>query len=129
MQERNVITVLLLMIVTCGVYYFYHAYVTTQELADTISEDFSPGMDLLLSLVTCGLFGMYVTYRNQQAIDNWYNQSGLQHPEQAQTIGLMLILTFVVGVTWYVAIFMHQEELNRLANDLSQYTPPLLPAA
>lgn len=115
MIERNPAVVIVLMFVTCGFYWYYYMHVTTKELTEaTGRSDINAGTELLLNLVTCGVFGMYSAYRNQQIIDEWYASRGVQHEAKAQLVGLMNLLTFVLGATWIVASFVHQDELNKL---------------
>lgn len=115
MTERNPAVVVVLMIVTCGFYAFYYAYVTTQELvAATGRTDINPTTELLLNVFTCGFFGMYATYRNQQIVDEWFASRGIQHEAKAQMVGLMTVIALAVGVTWAVATFIHQDELNKM---------------
>lgn len=115
MIERSPVVVLLLMFVTCGFYGFYYVFVTTQELTESTGRtDVNATMELLFNILTCGIFGMYAAYRNQQIVDEWYCSRGIQHEAKAQLVGLMNLLTFVVGATWVVATFIHQDELNKL---------------
>lgn len=119
-MRRDPAIVLLLSILTCGLYAFYHQYQTTIELvALTGRQDINANTEFILTLVTCGMFGMFVIYRNQQVVDEWFLRVNIAHEPQANTVGLMMILTFVVGVTYWVGIFMHQSELNKLI-DISQ---------
>ena len=108
MQRRDPAMVIVLMIVTCGIYAFYHAYTTTYELMRlTGRNDLNPGTELLLNIITCGLFGMFIEWRNQQIIDTWYVSHAIVHEERANMVGLMNLLTFVIGLTWLVATFMY----------------------
>ncbi len=59
-QQRSILMVILLTIVTCGIYYFYWFYQTTKELTE-YSEDYrlSPGLSIVLTIVTCGFYQIY----------------------------------------------------------------------
>jgi len=63
-QQRSILMVILLTIVTCGIYYFYWFYQTTKELTE-YSEDYrlSPGLSIVLTIVTCGFYQIYWWYR------------------------------------------------------------------
>lgn len=114
MQKRDTALVIVLMLLTCGLYCLYHAYVTTEEVKHlTGRQEINPGMELVINLITCGLFGLFIEYRNMQLIDQWYASHNMAHEEKANMVGLMNLLTFVVGVTWLVATFIYQDELNR----------------
>jgi hypothetical protein len=63
-KKKSVLMVMLLTIITCGIYSFFWLYRVTQELTD-YSEDYrlSPGTSVLLTILTCGLYQIYWWYR------------------------------------------------------------------
>ena len=123
-QERNSALVLVLSFVTCGVYWFYWIYKTSDELQrQTGDTSINPGIDLLLTLVTCGMWGMYVEYRNAQKIHARLVMNNPYRSDQSQTILILNLASFVVGVTGFVAMYMLQEELNQLARGGSPALP------
>jgi hypothetical protein len=63
-KKKSVLMVMLLTIITCGIYSFFWLYQVTQELTD-YSEDYrlSPGTSVLLTILTCGLYQIYWWYR------------------------------------------------------------------
>ncbi|MCA9608794.1 MAG: DUF4234 domain-containing protein [Myxococcales bacterium] len=123
MTQRNPIVIIVLMLVSCGLYAFYYTYETTKELLAFLGrDDVDPTTELIINLLTCGLFGMYVEYRNQQMIDAWYQSQGLQHEAKAQLVGLCNLGTFFIGATWLVATYVHVEELNELGTSSASPT-------
>lgn len=53
---RDPALTLILIFLTCGLYYLYFIYVTSQETQEFLGEqEYSPGVEVLLSIVTCGL--------------------------------------------------------------------------
>jgi hypothetical protein len=118
--RRDVVVTVLLMLVTCGLYWLYWNYQTTNELkALTGKEDINPGLELLLSLVTCGLFGVYTEYRNAQLITEQMRARGRPHEDKSTLILILNLAAYFVGLTWVVASAFLQQELNALA-DASQ---------
>ena len=111
------VTMIVLNLVTCGVYWFYWCYVTTQELkVSTGRADLNPGMDLLLNIVTCSMYGIFVEYRNAQAVHQVFAQRGIPHEDKSNMILIMNVLMFFTGgVTAIIAVVFMQEELNKLA--------------
>src|SRR5688500_6038225 len=106
----------LLTLVTCGVYYFYWQYVTTEELkAASGREDLNPVMDLLLTLLCCGLWGIYVQYRNVQVVHEVFAKSGRPHEDKSSFVLILHALAFFNGFTSLFALFIVQDELNKLA--------------
>lgn len=115
-QERSAAMVLVWMLVSCGGYAFYWFYKTSDELRQALSDEtIKPGMDLLLLLVTCGLWGIYIQYRNAQKVHAYLVQANPQRKDQSQTILIMNLAQFVVGVTGLIGVYMCQEEYNLLA--------------
>jgi len=116
-QERSPLTVLLLSFVTCGIYAIYWLFKTSDELRlATQDESINPTTDLLLVLVTCGIWGIYVEYRNSQKIHQILSQTEPGRKDQSQTILILNIAMYFVGVTGLIATYILQEEMNQLAN-------------
>ena len=115
-KERNSGVVVVLSLVTCGVYALYWLFKTSEELkAATNDAQINPAIDLVVSLLTCGLWGIAVTYRNAQKVHQTILPYHPQHKDQSQTIILLSVASLVVGVTWLVSVFLTHEELNMLA--------------
>ncbi|HHH27926.1 MAG TPA: DUF4234 domain-containing protein [Polyangiaceae bacterium] len=105
-----------LTMVTCGVYYFYWQYVTTEELRDaTGRDDINPLTDLLLTILCCGMWGIYVQYRNAQAVHGMFEARGAVHDDKSSFILILHALSLVNGMTGLFAMMMLQEEFNKAA--------------
>lgn len=118
-----------LTIATCGIYYFYWQYVTTDELKRaTGREDLNPTMDLLLSLLCCGMYSFYVQYRNMQVVHEQFTARGQRHEDRSTFVLLMHLVTFVNGVTAFVGMMIAQDELNKLEELLSSGAQPQMGA-
>ena len=109
--ERNIVTCILLTIVTCGIYGLYWYYTLTED-SNKIATDPAPasgGMAILLSLVTCGIYTYYWMYKRGEYVDQYNALRG----RQSSNAVLYLILTiFGFGI---VAYCMLQNELNQIA--------------
>lgn len=102
-------------ILTCGVYYLYWQYVTTDELKQvTGREDLNPLMDLFITLLCCGFWGIYV--RNAQVVHEAFQSRGQTHEDKSTFILLLHALSVVNGLTGLFALLMLQEEYNKLAD-------------
>lgn len=116
MTRRDPVMVLIFTYLTCGIYGLYWQYVTTEELANVSGRnDLSPAMDLVISLLTCSLYMFYVYYRNAEIIDATLTARGIPHENKTQTVLLLVVASFVVGVTGWFPPFILQEEFNKLA--------------
>jgi hypothetical protein len=114
--QQSAVVLVLLSVCTCGVYTAYWLYRTTRELKEALNDPrLSPGTDLLLSLVTCGLWGIYVQYRNAQLVHRALLRFDPGARDQSTAVLILNVAALVVVLTWLVALFILQEELNRLA--------------
>lgn len=106
-----------LTLVTCGIYYFYWQYVTTEELKNaTGRDDLNPMTDLLLSILCCGLWSIYVQYRNAQAVHGVFAARNVRHEDKSTMILILHALSALNGATGLVAILMLQDEYNKLGD-------------
>ena len=67
-QERNIVTCIILSIITCGIYGIYWEICLVNDLnvaADT-PNDTSGGMVFLLSIITCGIYMLYRLLRQRE---------------------------------------------------------------
>jgi hypothetical protein len=69
-QERSPIVVILLSVITCGLYALYWIYKMSEEIqmVEKERESTSPGLELLLCIVTCGLYTYYWYYKYAKKI-------------------------------------------------------------
>ena len=109
-EQREPVTVLLLSLVTCGIYGIYVLYQMSMEFRNALNrEDINPQTDLILTIVTCGIWGIYLVYRNAKLTLEMQQRVGL--PEN--DISTVAIILSVVGL-YVVALFMLQGEMNKV---------------
>jgi hypothetical protein len=108
-EKREPVLVLLLPIVTCGIYIFYWWYVTGTEIKNALGrEDINPGLDLLLGILTCGIYYIYLSYRDSQMLLLLQDRAGLPRND-ISIISLVIYLVFAP-----VTLFLIQTELNKI---------------
>ena len=113
-QERSPIKVLLLLLVTCGLYYFYWVYVTSRDLDAALGEtDIDPAIHVLLFLLTGTLWGFAWDIITAREIAKLQARSGL--PVKDDTV-VWLVLDIlgagpVVGLGLLVPL-LQQAALN-----------------
>ncbi|MCI5746008.1 MAG: DUF4234 domain-containing protein [Erysipelotrichaceae bacterium] len=102
--HREVALVVLLSILTCGIYSFYWFYVTTNELNEndkSTPELMNYAIAFLLALVTCGIYGIYWNYMFYKKVDAATNEDNF-------LLNFLLSL-FVTGI---VPMAIVQNSLN-----------------
>lgn len=115
LQERSIVTCIILSFVTCGIYGLYWMYALTED-TNHFATDPNPasgGMALLLSIVTCGIYSWYWMYKRGEYIDNYYTQRGL--PPQSNSILYLVLSICGLGIVSYCLM---QNEINKIARGM-----------
>ena len=114
-QERNIVTAIILSVVTCGIYGLYWMYALTEDTNHfaTDPNPVSGGTALLLSIVTCGIYTWYWMYKRGEYIDNYYTQRGL--PPQSNSILYLVLSICGLGIVSYCLM---QSEVNKIAHGM-----------
>ena len=69
-KKRNIWAVILLIVITCGIYSFYWNVKINDETLELANEKGSSGiMVLLLTVLTCGLYSYYWYYKMGNCVD------------------------------------------------------------
>jgi hypothetical protein len=115
-ERREPGVVLLLHIITCGIYYLLWIYKTSEEmLAFDLEPDTSPGLEVLFSIISCGLYTIYWDYKTAEKIGKLQRKVGM--PATDNRI-LFLVLNFVgLGL---VPSMIEQGDLNNIWNRAQQ---------
>ncbi len=108
MQNRGIVSVLLLSLVTCG---FYAIFVTVAMYVETNRElgmEKSFGLNLLLAFVTCGIWMIIMLYNTSQNHVTIASQKGITI---ADNTVLYLILAIFIQLAAIVLIQNQQNDL------------------
>jgi Domain of unknown function (DUF4234)/zinc-ribbon domain len=109
-DKRDPIMVLLLTLVTCGIYLYYEVYKISSEMRDALGrQEINPTLDIVLSIVTCGLYFIYLAYRYPQLLLEMQDRAGVPRND----ITMVSIILAVCGLG-FVSLFMIQTELNKI---------------
>jgi Domain of unknown function (DUF4234)/zinc-ribbon domain len=109
-EKRDPLMVLILSLLTCGIYAIYWVYQTSSEIRDALGrEDISPTLDAVLTLVTCYIWLIYLAYKYPQLLLLLQERAGLPRND----ISLVSLILAIVGLT-PVSLFMIQSELNNV---------------
>jgi len=123
---RDPALTLILIFLTCGLYYLYFIYVTSQETQEFLGEqEYSPGVEVLLSIVTCGLWNIYWDYRIGKRSAEMCGRVGLPATDNS-TLYLILDLVGFGGFSSLGIInpVLQQDLLNRIWKAAMTGPPP-----
>lgn len=109
--KKSPAMVIILTLITCGIYAWIWFYQTSSELKNALNNDNNPGMDLLLIIVTCGIYGIYLYYRNAKQAYELKLKYGIAGSDQS-VISIILAI-FGFGI---VSMGIIQNELNSVAD-------------
>lgn len=107
-EKRDLVTAIILSIVTCGIYGLYWYYCILKDLYRVTNQPDSANTDLLLSIVTCGIYGIYVFYKIGQ-METQACQTYRLYPVDNAVLYLILCL-FNLSI---VSMVMVQDNLNK----------------
>jgi hypothetical protein len=109
MKQRNIVTCIILSIVTCGIYGIYWFIQLTND-TNTLNEaeGTSGGMAFLLTLITCNIYGLFWAYKQGEKITAIKAKKG----QQASNLSVIYLVLSIFGLG-IVAWAMMQNELNQ----------------
>lgn len=124
--------VLLLNVITCGIYNLFWMYSTTEDIKYLSNrQDVPSGITaIILSLVTCRLYEIYWYYRIGSVIQGIYNQNNLVSPVSGSKYMVLFlvgfILSFCFGIGTILIALMPlivQSDINNLLALYEQNNP------
>lgn len=122
LQRRSVIAVILLTLITGGIYGIYWIYVTTRDLNEFTGDYcIKPGWTLLFGLLTCGLYMFYWWYKINDLV--MAAQKKTQRPFRSDNKLLFIVLRIFGLAVINMAIV--QSDLNDIYYN---FTPAKTPA-
>ncbi|MCL1862227.1 MAG: DUF4234 domain-containing protein [Defluviitaleaceae bacterium] len=109
--RREGITVIILSIVTCGIYALYWYYVTMEDINRATGEQRINSALLLVGIICCAPIAWYVLYQMDKNVARLSAESGTHYKEN---FILWLLLSLVAGVGVFVAMFQISGALNEI---------------
>ena len=111
-KERNLVTEIILTIVTCGIYGIIW-FINLTDDAKAAANDTkmqSGGIAFLLTLVTCGIYGIYWAYQMGKLINQARINRGM--PEDDKSVLYLVLQLLGLGIVDYALM---QNDLNQMA--------------
>jgi hypothetical protein len=119
-EKREPALVLILSILTFGVYYLYWVYQASAETQEFLGEpDTSPGLEVALFLLTCGIYTLYWDYKMAQKIVKMQNRVGIRQTDN----GVLYLVLDIVGFG-IVNALIQQNQLNEVWNAIPEQRIP-----
>jgi hypothetical protein len=115
-MRRDPALTLVLILLTCGIYYLYFIYKVSQETQDFLDEpEVGPGSEVVLSLVTCGLWNIYWDYRMGKRMARMCAVVGLPITDN----GVLYLVLDLLGIGGFASVglvnpILQQDTLNRI---------------
>ena len=120
-EKRSPALVIVLSLVTCGIYFYYWIYCVSKETRDFLGdESINPGMEVLLSIVTCGIYTFYWYYKYGRLVFDMEQRVGVSGASDMSLI-LLLLPIFGFGI---VSLLLLQTELNRVWDTINPTSGP-----
>ncbi len=116
MKRRSVCSVILLTIITCGIYGIYWFITVTNEIENDLSDrsdgHCSNGVTaFLLNLVTCGIYGIYWWYTEAKRLALLGELRGVNVSDNS--IAYLLLSLFGFGI---ISTALMQNDMNSIAD-------------
>lgn len=98
---RPIPIMLLLNIVTCGIYYIYWIYQTSVEIKMCSErEDLNPTLEILLGIITCGLYFKYWYYKYGKIVyKDLPLKAGMNNAEDKTMV--LVIIDIIIALMWW----------------------------
>ncbi len=118
--DRDIVTYVLLSIVTCGIYSYYYIYEMSRDVNVMCADDGeeTPGLAafILLSIVTCGIYSYYWIYKIGNRVQQNGPRYGVTIADGGSDVLLWLVLgAFTCGICAYIGMHLLIKSINTLS--------------
>lgn len=110
-QRREIVTAIILSIITCGIYGIYWFIKLNDEInyLSGNQNDISGGIAFLLSVVTCNIYGLFWMYKMGEKLDTICSGKGI--PIQSRGILYLILSLFGFSIISYALM---QDSINTI---------------
>lgn len=120
-ENRSLVVVILLSIVTCGIYGYYFLYTIARDVNIVCQGDGKETSGLLvfilLSFVTCGIYAWIWYYNIGNRMAENAPRYGLNFQENGTTLIMWLLFgSLLCGIGQFVAMYIVIKNMNALAH-------------
>lgn len=124
--------VLLLNVLTCGIYSWFWMYSTTEDLKFLSKRPNVPSgiTVILLTLVTCGFYEFYWYYKVGSVMEDIYHENNLVSPVSGSKYLVLFLVGFILTCCCYIGAILVvllplivQQDINNLIALYDQHDP------
>ena len=108
-KRQDPIVVILLSIVTCGIYAFYFYYIVGQAVNKELNREAVNPILVWLGYVTCGITTLIFLYRLDQELIDLGRSKNIRWNSN---FILWIVLTYIAGIGHYIALWQIQSFVN-----------------
>lgn len=111
-MNRNIVTAILLSIVTCGIYGLFWQVNMDKELNELAGtpEQAKGWMVVVLTLVTCGIYGWIWTYKMGEKVETIKANAG--QPAGSSPIIYILLMICLPSIGYIIDLCLMQNTIN-----------------
>ena len=124
-ETRSPALVLVLSVVTCGlflIYWYYKMYEDLKQLTGSTPTGNDYILDFILAVLTCGIWGIYVDYKISVQIGELQQKNGLSKSDLESLVIILDIAAYItVFITYYISSAIQQDALNKV---MTKALPP-----
>ncbi len=116
-EVKDPIRIVVLSLVTFGIYHLYWIYTTTKEIKAYLDEPtISPMREIVFIIITCGLYTIYWYYNYSGIIQKEGEKIGVEFEKDFSIANLLLTVVgwFTYWLVTYVAVYFFQSKLNEI---------------
>ena len=125
-DNRGLISLILLTIVTCGIYYYYYIYKMAHDINIACAGD---GQEtgglvqfLLLSIITCGIYSLYWEYKLGNRLALNAPRYGLTIQENGTTVLMWRLFGMLIcGIGSWYGVYLLLKNANLICNAYNRY--------
>ena len=110
-KERSIGAVIILSLITCGIYNIYWMYSITEEVSYLIDDStFTGGKVILFSIITCGIYTFFWYYSMGQKL----MVAQQRHDKMVKDNSIVYLLLAIFGLS-IISNAIIQSEMNNFA--------------
>jgi len=106
MRQRCAVSILLLSLISCGIYLIYWIYTVTDDLNSIDGDTTSPLAVVSLGVITCGIYTLYWWYKLGERIAKIE-----KNPNSNDSLVFLMLSLFGFSI---VAAMIAQNKLNKI---------------